>query len=627
MIYKGYWKTNGKMPIGKEEYRSLLNKPPTNGDYCMVYQDDVCMIDIDDYNHKTNEPENLVKGKLRSDILIEYLKERGIKYNGILTEHGKHFVFKKPSNYAIDSNKNNWYCALGIEVEIKVTKVVELIKVNGIERTCFNGNFTNDDIDELPPVLYPIQKAKNKPFDMTFKSGQRNNQYSSYAFHLASKGIKNNEIIEIITGINNYIVDEPLNQDELSLILRRETLEKLQIASSNSNKKVLDYQLFHDYLTSKGIVIQYNELTNDIEYIDLPDSFNLIKGKKGSIPSHLRDDIRRDLNLKNVSENEIFIQIRHEADSYSYNPVQDYMKSGEWDRTDRFKDIYSILGVNNKFHQMLIEKWFIQCVALAFNDYENPYGAVGVLILSGKEGIGKTSFFRMLTPNPKWFESQSQALILENKDIVLNALGHWIVEIGEIDTTFKRKNGELKAFITKAKDNIRKPYDRNVQEIVRKTSFCGTTNESEFLTNESGYRRWWNIPINDVNKEKLTEFCQEDNLKQFWYQCYDSFKNGKSFRLNEDEIKKITMENRDYTILDACEIELVNAFDFEAKEWEWWTIPNIKVRVIELQKFSNREIGNTLSKMMKLDDKIQKKRGNRGMAYYLPKLRDVIYEK
>ena len=52
-MIKGYWKSHGKIPDGKEENRILLSEPPKDHDYVAVYQDDLIIrYDIDDYDHK-----------------------------------------------------------------------------------------------------------------------------------------------------------------------------------------------------------------------------------------------------------------------------------------------------------------------------------------------------------------------------------------------------------------------------------------------------------------------------------------------------------------------------------------------------------------------------------------------
>lgn len=63
-MIKGYWKSKGKIPTGKEGNRILYIEPP-DGDYVAVYQDGmIARIDIDDYSHKTGDIEEPIKGRL-----------------------------------------------------------------------------------------------------------------------------------------------------------------------------------------------------------------------------------------------------------------------------------------------------------------------------------------------------------------------------------------------------------------------------------------------------------------------------------------------------------------------------------------------------------------------------------
>ena len=314
----------------------------------------------------------------------------------------------------------------------------------------------------------------------------------------------------------------------------------------------MNYKQFHEYFSNQGVTIKYNEISNKIDYFNLPtDEYKLLENKPNSMPLHMRDNIRKDLNI-NVTEAEIIAQLRLEADLNSYNPVTDYFKSlvGEADES-LFNDIYEILGVSDVSKQLLIKKWFVQCVAMAFNDTKEPYGAEGVLILSGKEGLGKTSFFRLITPNEAWFKSQSEPIVLGNKYIILGVLRYWIVELGEIDTTLKRKKGQFKSFLTASKYSLRRPYGRSKEEIIRRTSFCGTTNNDRFLTNESDYRRFWVVPVKTIDLERLRSF-HETRLNDFWLECYNLYKSGFSYYLSSSE-------------LDDLQRDLINTKDLSPK--------------------------------------------------------------
>lgn len=121
-MIKGYWKSHGKIPDGKEESRVLLSEPPKNHDYVAVYKDDLIIrYDIDDYDHKTGELVDTVKGKPRSEAVLRYLDDHEYQYVAIRTEHGVHIVMNRPEWFKIGSNRLNWYCAMGIKLEAHVT--------------------------------------------------------------------------------------------------------------------------------------------------------------------------------------------------------------------------------------------------------------------------------------------------------------------------------------------------------------------------------------------------------------------------------------------------------------------------------------------------------------------------
>lgn len=123
-LIEGYWKSHGKVPDGKEEDRILFSEPLQNNDYGAKYRKDLIVrIDIDDYDHKTGILVDAVKGKPRSEAVLQYLNDNGYKYTAIKTEHGVHIVMLKPEEVEIKNNKLNWYCALGIKLEAHILQV------------------------------------------------------------------------------------------------------------------------------------------------------------------------------------------------------------------------------------------------------------------------------------------------------------------------------------------------------------------------------------------------------------------------------------------------------------------------------------------------------------------------
>ena len=224
----------------------------------------------------------------------------------------------------------------------------------------------------------------------------------------------------------------------------------------------------------------------EAEVKGLPDCYST-ENATNILPVYLMDYLKT-CNFKGISQQIIDGHLNCIADQNRYNPVEELLKNGKWDGIDRIGEVYHILGVTLSKHQDYIRKWLIQCVALALNDDENPIGADGVLVLQGAQGIAKTSFFRILSPFPRWFV-EGAVIDLKDKDTLLKALSGWLTELGELDSTLKREQSALKAFITSPDDRIRPPYARNFTRTPRRTSFCGTVNPEDYLRDETGSRR------------------------------------------------------------------------------------------------------------------------------------------
>lgn len=292
----GYWATRGKIPIGTEENRTLYSFPP-DGDYCAVFETgSIVIVDVDDYNHQTGEIDDPVRGKPRSEAVIEFLNSCNYRYNGIRTEKGVHLEFRFPSGFEITANKNNWFCPLGVKIEVKVTKPVELVVVNGIERRCFKGSIGDSGIDELPPALWPIQKSRDKPFSMDFSAGDRNNRLSAYALHLPKHGISAEETVRIVRSMNQFILEDPLDDSEIDLILREETLQKIRSNEQfQQEKNLTQVQIGKEVIDHFGIVTVQGQMYRYRAGVYLPVEEDLI----GSYIRKLHPTVKT--SLKNES--------------------------------------------------------------------------------------------------------------------------------------------------------------------------------------------------------------------------------------------------------------------------------------------------------------------------------------
>lgn len=620
-----YIEFNGKHPMAAKENRHYYDEPQKSWiSYGASYSADFLKIDIDDYTHGTGELEEPVCGKPRSDAIIAILESLHIKYNAIKTEHGRHLFFRTPACLE-RKNKMNWYSPLGIKAEWKFPSSDDHIPlvINGIERRFFKGSITNEDVDELPPFLYPLQKSKTRPFDMNFVKGDRTQNLWNYLFNLVRKKYTAEQAFQIVRLMNEYIFESPIPERTLEAeILNNSTLEKLQKEEASTPKKEISPDSFRGLISEKGMFIRYNELLNIVEFDNLPDEpeFQDINDLQNQMPTALQYAFRKYTGLKNIGKQQTIDLISLEADRNSYNPVKDYLQGTIWDGSDRFPELFRALNVQNSFEQCLIRKWFYQSAALPFNTLSNPIQPEGVLILQGDEGIGKTQFFRRMTANPIWFKSLDKPMSTKNKDTLIETLSAWITEIGEIDRTFTERRSDLKSFMTSEKDTIRKPYAREPITRARTTSICGTTNKAEFLNDETGSRRWWVVHI--LGKIDLGKFTRQDNLSQFWAQCYlMTIQDSKCFRLTDDEKKQLEERNQSVMELLPAEDELRLRFDFNAPESEWnWIQPAALKNIPEydVTQYSAIVIGKALTKISEDFPMIRREKHNGLYKWFIP---------
>ena len=310
------------------------------------------------------------------------------------------------------------------------------------------------------------------------------------------------------------------------------------------------------------------------------------------------------------------------ADINRYNPIHDMLKSHKNTNPEHLEKIYKILNLESTFDKLLVKKWLIQTVAFAFATYENQVSTEGMLILQGRQGLAKTSFFRAIAGNALWF-NEGACIDVSNKDSIINAVSAWISELGEIDSTFKKDQSALKAFITSPLDRIRLPYAATISDMPRTTSLCGTVNPDKFLKDDTGNRRYWIIHIEQLNKKMLFDMSKEDifNLWGYVYSLYLDNKRG--YLLNDVEREMVDIRNLDYMVERKYEAEIRYLLDFtrDIDRWQW-------VEPAEIAQYfrhiSAEQIGRVFSAIAREEKAVQKKRTASGVSYFLPIVQSKI---
>jgi len=208
------------------------------------------------------------------------------------------------------------------------------------------------------------------------------------------------------------------------------------------------------------------------------------------------------------------------------NPIVEWITSVKWDKKDRFSALLNTLKLpedneeNERYKLLTLKTWLVQCVASV--DYcEHAKNKKGrskfelVFVLQGAQGAQKTTWFKSLVPaSLSRYIVDGAHLDPADKDTVIKCIASWICELGELDSTFKRADiSRLKAFLSSENDVVRLPYDRVTSTFNRRTSFCASVNPDEFLTDNTGARRF--LPLQVLQ-------CTDHNIdmQQLWAQVW-----------------------------------------------------------------------------------------------------------
>lgn len=237
------------------------------------------------------------------------------------------------------------------------------------------------------------------------------------------------------------------------------------------------------------------------------------------------------------------------------HPVRDYLNSlGEWDGVARLDTLLiDYFGAeDNNYTRAVIRKSLVAAVARVFEpgiDYQQ------VPILIGKQGIGKSTFLKILGKN--WF--CDSRIDFNSKEGYQTLQGNWIIEIGELASFYGKEVESIKTFLSSEKDIYRAPYGRRTVEHTRQCVFFGTTNNKTFLKDVTGNRRYWPVQlgINQPTKNIFTDLKKE--VDQVWAEALIYYRViGENLFLETTELLKLAeIEQKNRVVEDPREGQII----------------------------------------------------------------------
>ena len=325
------------------------------------------------------------------------------------------------------------------------------------------------------------------------------------------------DIREIKTLLKTKGVIKNLDDLNVKLYSRYELSSEGRPLSTDKNLEELlrkyGFEFFYDEI-AKELKITHSEISKSTDN-DLGVAYSIIQSYAE------RDNFKKDI-------------IEHLGpllmNKFAINPLKDMVEDAisKYDGQDYIKKLVDCLELNStyQYKYVIVMLWLIQCVASWFHENEKcpVKGAYmkfeQVLLIQGMQGLSKTKLFsKLLDFNGmnKYFKAGAK-LNPSDKDTIIQSNGYGIVELGEIDATFRKSDiAELKAFLSNTYDQVRLPYDRTASKYKRRTSFCASVNETSFLVDMTGNRRFLILPLLAINFIKVEEIDFFSIMGTNWY--------------------------------------------------------------------------------------------------------------
>lgn len=457
-------------------------------------------------------------------------------------------------------------------------------------------------------AVYDFLNGKEKPGRFSLPAeipeGGRNDTLFKYAASLQAKGTPDDVILAELHRENTEKCFPPLPDADISTIMRSVTARYRK--GQDGTVRFPDVKILKDGSTRIPVTVANTEAL--LEHMGYTVAYDVILRKyvindKNGQPVEKRYDailtalsdyyVRIGSPGSNKRMHEHIIQI---GDCNRLNAVRYYLEGVYIIYGDSGKGIGQLqdaLGITDSaLYCTLVQKWLCQCVAMAHND-RGAYGADGMLVLKGPQGIGKTTFFRKCcSVGLRYFTEGAQ--FDGSKDSRMIATSSWITELGELPRSMKDSD-TMKAFITGKSDKYRVPYGKTEEDFPRYTSLGATTNEDTFLKDNAN-RRYWVIEITNINLEKLNSIVFEE----VWAEAYSLYRRDEfqSFRLTGEELRQMEENNKYYRVESEEERLLLDVFDWNQPEAEWKEYTATQIAEIIGHNVSAVKVGKVLKTLL-----------------------------
>lgn len=386
-IYKGYLKGYGKHAATSFKNGEKLLSYHTvrkHDSFVGILDDEYIMVDIDDIDE--------------AEILFEIVEDKDIQCSVLETTNGMHFYFK---GYDITANKIKWYSNIGLKADYKlgIKNTADPLKIDGHSRKWIRKA---NQHEPLPAWLYPYSK-KNPNLNKLAEGDGRNDKLFTYILKMQSQGMAKKDIKETISIINKYIMEEPVSNNELNIILRDDAFMK----ESFFIKGVFHHDKFGDFLINEHHICKianvlhiyqdgvYSDREEDIERMMVKHISSLTRARRQETLAYIQLNAKE----KNFAPTK-YVPVKNGVFNLETWELQDfdpaiitrnkvpvaYVPNAYYEVTDK---TLSKLAINDKKIRAILEE-ILGYILFRRNEFAATF------ILTGDGSNGKSSYLKII---------------------------------------------------------------------------------------------------------------------------------------------------------------------------------------------------------------------------------------
>lgn len=238
-----------------------------------------------------------------------------------------------------------------------------------------------------------------------------------------------------------------------------------------------------------------------------------------------------------------------------FNPFFTYLNGLEaWDReTDYISQLSSTINTTNDvLWHIAFKKWIVATVgALLDDDVINHT----MLVLSGGQGLGKTTWLNNLVPKELEKYHFTGAINPNNKDSQIQLAENMMINIDELQGLRANDIEAMKSLITSKDIKIRRPYAVNHDNLPHRASFVGSVNSQHFLSDVTGNRRFLCFEVSSIN------YGHDVPLEKVYAQAKYLFENSFQYWFSQEDVATLNINNENFRIRNMEEELLFKYFE------------------------------------------------------------------